>query len=100
MMESVSSRKYYFAGKEQGRNHRFKGFGHFTTFLYFMARQFQSFSFYDNFVTIANRQFLNPISAGSTDKYFFLIQDTVLPNVRIRYSSFHSGLGREGILME
>ena len=42
-----------------------------------MARQFQSFSFYDNFITIADRQLLNPISNGSTEKYFFNIEDTV-----------------------
>lgn len=42
-----------------------------------LATQLQSFSFYDDFVTVLDEKFLNPISEGSTRKYFFLLEDTL-----------------------
>jgi hypothetical protein len=42
-----------------------------------LATQLQSFSFYDDFVTVLDEKFLNPISQGSTRKYFFLLEDTL-----------------------
>ena len=42
-----------------------------------LATQLQSFSFYDDFVTVVDEKFLNPISEGSTRKYFFLLEDTM-----------------------
>jgi hypothetical protein len=80
MMESVSNRKFLSPekNKEEIIASRISGISQ-PSFMV-MARQFQSFSFYENFVTIADRQFLNPISSGSTDKYFFLIEDTTYTN--------------------
>ena len=77
MMESVSSRKFISPEKNKEEVIASKVSGMSQPSFVVMARQFQSFSFYDNFVSIADRQYLNPISTGSTDKYFFLIQDTV-----------------------
>jgi hypothetical protein len=77
MMESVSSRKYLSPEKNKEEIIASKVSGLSQPSFVFMARQFQSFSFYDNFINIADRQYLNPISEGSTNKYFFLIQDTV-----------------------
>ncbi|MEZ5197755.1 MAG: DUF5686 family protein [Bacteroidales bacterium] len=37
----------------------------------------QSTSFYKERITIADKNYINPISKGSTNKYFFLLQDTV-----------------------
>ena len=42
-----------------------------------LATQLQSFSFYDDFITVLDEKFLNPISEGSTRKYFFLLEDTL-----------------------
>ncbi len=42
-----------------------------------LATQLQSFSFYDDFVTVLDEKFLNPISEGSTRKYFFMLEDTL-----------------------
>ncbi|MHB8261524.1 MAG: DUF5686 and carboxypeptidase-like regulatory domain-containing protein [Bacteroidia bacterium] len=42
-----------------------------------LATQLQSFSFYNYFVTVLDEKFLNPISEGSTRKYFFLLEDTL-----------------------
>jgi hypothetical protein len=76
MMETVSSRKYLSPEKNKEVIIASKVSGLTQPSFIAMARQFQSFSFYGNFVNIAGKQFLNPISPGSTDKYFFLIQDT------------------------
>jgi len=42
-----------------------------------LATQMQSFSFYNDFVTVLDEKFLNPISEGSTHRYFFLLEDTL-----------------------
>jgi len=77
MMESVSSRKYLSPEKNKEEIIASKVSGISQPTFMIMARQFQSFSFYENFITIADRQLLNPISTGSTDKYFFNIEDTI-----------------------
>ena len=82
MMETVSSRKFLSPEKNKEEIIASKVSGISQPSFVVMARQFQSFSFYDNFITIANRQFLNPIATGSTDKYFFLIQDTLYTEPR------------------
>lgn len=43
-----------------------------------LGTQMQSFGFYTDMVTLMEKQYLNPISRGSTKKYFFLLQDTFL----------------------
>ncbi len=42
-----------------------------------MATEFQSFSFYNDYFTLGDKNYLNPISGGSTNKYFFLLEDTI-----------------------
>jgi hypothetical protein len=42
-----------------------------------LASQFQSFSFYTDYITVLDKNFLSPISPGSTGKYFFNIEDTL-----------------------
>src|SRR6185437_14319356 len=42
-----------------------------------VATQLQSFSFDGDFITVLDEKFLNPISEGSTRKYFFLLEDTL-----------------------
>lgn len=77
IMESISSRKYKYPDKEKTEiiASRVSGFKKPSFML--MARQFQSFSFYDNFITVSDKKYLNPISSGSTGKYFFLLEDTL-----------------------
>lgn len=76
LMESISDRKFKFPDKEKTEiiASRISGFEKPSFIL--LARQFQSFSFYDNFITISNKKYLNPVSSGSTGKYFFLLEDT------------------------
>ena len=77
MMESVTRREFLSPEKNRERVIASKVSGISQPTFMVVARQFQSFSFYDNFITIADRQLVNPLSPGSTEKYFFLIQDTV-----------------------
>lgn len=82
MMESVSSRKYFSPEKNKEEIIASKVSGLSQPSFVVMAKQFQSFSFYDDFITIANRRFLNPIGSGSIDKYFFLIEDTMFTDLK------------------
>lgn len=76
LMESVSERQYMKPGKDNERitANRVSGFKNPTFAL--LASQFQSFSFYDDFITVLDKNYLNPISTGSTSKYVFIIQDS------------------------
>jgi len=77
LMESVSEKKY--KKPENVNEHiissRISGFQNpnFT----FLATQFQSFSLYNNYISISDKNYLNPITSGSTSKYLFIIADTL-----------------------
>lgn len=82
LMESISNRKFLSSDrdKEEIIASRVSGISQPTFAI--VGRQFQSFSFYDNFITVASKEYVNPISSGSTDKYFFLIQDTLYTELK------------------
>lgn len=42
-----------------------------------LMSQIQSFAFYEDLITISDKNYVNPISRGSTSKYFFLLEDTI-----------------------
>ncbi len=46
-------------------------------FFSFLATDFQTFSFYKDFILLFNKNYLNPISEGSVEKYDFSLLDTV-----------------------
>ncbi len=77
MMESISTREFMYPDKDKEKilASRVSGFDKPSFVL--MARQFQSFSFYDNFINISNKKYLNPLTPGSTGLYFFLLEDTL-----------------------
>jgi uncharacterized protein DUF5686/carboxypeptidase-like protein len=76
LMETVTERKFM----APERNHekvtasRISGFK--DPILVFMISQMQSTSFYDDIIQILGKNYINPISKGSLNKYFFLIEDT------------------------
>lgn len=78
LMEFVSQRYFKHPDKnnEQIISSKVSGFSDPSFTL--LATQMQSFAFYDNMVTLLDKQFLNPISPGSFKKYFFLLEDTFL----------------------
>ncbi len=75
--ESVTERRFRFPdnNKEEVLAHRMSGLQNpgFTL----LTSQFQSFSFYKDFVNLMDKKYLSPISKGSTSKYFFQIEDTM-----------------------
>jgi hypothetical protein len=77
MMESVTERKFLYPGhlKETVTGTRVSGFKDpsFST----SAADLQPFSFYDDYFKILGKDYLNPISTGSTAKYFFVLEDTL-----------------------
>ncbi|MBN1158930.1 MAG: carboxypeptidase-like regulatory domain-containing protein [Bacteroidales bacterium] len=77
MMESISNRRFLSPDKDKEEIIASRMSGISQPAFTILDRQLQSFSFYDNLITIANRQYVNPISSGSTDRYFFLIEDTL-----------------------
>ena len=44
----------------------------------FMISQLQSSTFYRKKINILNKTYINPVSRGSSKKYFFLMEDTVI----------------------
>jgi hypothetical protein len=96
IMESISSRKYKYPDKEKTEIIASRVSGFKKPSFVLMARQFQSFSFYDNFITVSDKKYLNPISSGSTGKYFFLLEDTLFTerNDTVFIISFRPKKGR------
>ena len=76
MMETVTERKYMKPKLNQENVLATKVSGFKNPVVVFMLSQIQSTSFYDEKISILNKSYINPISKGSTRKYFFLIQDT------------------------
>ncbi len=77
LMEAINSRKFLKPdlNKEEIIASRVSGFERPSFFL--LATQFQSFSFYNNFVTIGSKKYLNPLDEGSINKYRFRLEDTL-----------------------
>ena len=77
LMESVTKRKYLYPdrSKEIVIANRVSGVKNpmFTT----LANSFQPFSFYNDFIEIGTKNYLNPISKGSFSKYFFWLEDSI-----------------------
>ncbi len=76
MMETVTERKYMKPKLNQENVLATKVSGFKNPVVVFMLSQIQSTSFYDDKINIINKNYINPISKGSTRKYFFLIKDT------------------------
>ncbi len=76
IMETVTERMYMSPGLNQETVIATRMSGLNDPVMAFMISQLQSMSFYDEQIQIAGNAYVNPISKGSTKKYFFLIEDT------------------------
>jgi hypothetical protein len=80
MMESVTERKFLYPEylKETVTGTKVSGFKDpsFST----SATDLQPFSFYDDHFKILGKNYLNPVTGGSTNKYFFNLEDTLYQN--------------------
>ncbi len=77
LVETVTERKYMSPGMNQENVLATRVSGLKDPIMAFMISQIQSTSFYDERIQIAGNTYINPISSGSTKKYFFLIEDTL-----------------------
>lgn len=79
--ESVTERRFKYPdnNKEKVLAHRMSGMQNPAFTL--LTTQFQSFSFYKNFISLLDKKYLSPISRGSTSRYFFQIEDTMYNEV-------------------
>lgn len=76
MMETVTERKYLPPGRDNETVLATRTSGFKNPLFSLIITQLQSFSFYTDYISIAGEDFLNPITKGSTNRYFFLIEDT------------------------
>ncbi|MFH2095997.1 MAG: DUF5686 family protein [Bacteroidota bacterium] len=77
LMETVSERKFIFPDKNNEHVIATRVSGLKQPSFMILATQFQSFSFYNNLLSIGDKNYLNPVAEGSTKKYFFQIEDTM-----------------------
>src|ERR1700758_2812572 len=77
LMESITAREFLYPNNnhETVMASRVSGFKNSPFAM--MATQLQSFSFYDDFINVVDEKYLNPLSEGSTRKYFFTLEDTL-----------------------
>ncbi|MDD4602655.1 MAG: DUF5686 family protein [Bacteroidales bacterium] len=76
LMENVTKRKFMAPDKNYNQVIATKMSGFKDPILVFLATQIQSFSFYKPYITIFQKDYVNPIGTGSLNKYFFKIEDT------------------------
>jgi len=105
IMESISERKFMYPDKNNEKVIATKVAGFKDPIFVFLLSQMQSTSFYKEMIKVANKTYINPISKGSTKKYFFLLQDTLYTetNDSVFIISFRPGKntnfdGLEGII--
>lgn len=76
LLETVTERKYLAPGLNQETVLATRVSGLKDPVMAFMISQLQSTSFYSPQINILGQKYINPISRGSKNKYFFLIEDT------------------------
>lgn len=77
ILESVSKREFLSPNSSFENIIASKVSGYKDPLFAFIATQIQSFSFYSELITIAEKAYLNPISLGSTKKYLFILENTL-----------------------
>ena len=75
--ETVSERKFKPPGKNTELVQAFHTSGLKDPTVALFMTQMQVFSFFDEYFSILGKNYLNPLSKGSTSRYFFNIVDTV-----------------------
>lgn len=80
LTESVSERKFMPPAKNYEKiiANRVSGFTNPVFSL--IGTQLQSFSFYNDYISLLDYKYLSPISPGSINKYIFIIEDTLYEN--------------------
>ncbi len=95
VMETVTERRFRYPSRnsETVVASRISGFE--NPVLALMATQFQSFSFYEDHIIISGQSYLSPLSQGSLNRYFFLLEDTTFTQTdTVFIISFRPSRGR------
>ena len=77
LSESVSKRYFRYPDQNKEIILSTRTSGLQQPFFVLLATQFQSFSFYNDFVTILDKKYLNPVSNQAIGRYFYEITDTL-----------------------
>lgn len=77
MMETVTERNFKHPNSNNERVLASRVSGLKDPFFVFLSTQFQSFSFYPEQIYLGGKNHLNPISKGSTNRYLFVLEDTL-----------------------
>lgn len=77
LTETVTERSYLKPEKTKEKIKALKVSGLKNPQFVLIASQFQSFSFYKDYLKVLDKNYLSPLANGSTNKYFFNIEDTL-----------------------
>ncbi len=77
VMESLTERKFRYPKDNEETVLQNKVSGLQEPRFAALANLIQPFSFYEDLVALGDKKYLNPVSPGSTNKYFFNIEDTL-----------------------
>jgi hypothetical protein len=78
MMESVVKRSFRFPADNYNKVIASRVSGLSDPLFVFLVSQLQSTSFYRELITIADKNYVNPVSPGCFSKYYFELQDTLI----------------------
>lgn len=76
-MESVTERSFLAPYRDNETVIASRTSGFKSPMFSLISSQMQSFSFYENFITIMGKEYLNPITPGSDSRYLFILEDTL-----------------------
>ncbi|MFA6949960.1 MAG: DUF5686 family protein [Lentimicrobiaceae bacterium] len=77
MMESVSEHKFLYPSRHHDKVTATKVSGLKDPLFIFLLSQSQPTSFYDEVITLAGKNYINPIGPGFDKHYFFWLRDTI-----------------------
>ena len=77
LMETAVEKKFMAPDKSNERVIATKVSGLKDPMMVYLVSQIQSTSFYDEIIHITNKNYINPISKGSLNKYYFQMEDTL-----------------------
>ena len=77
LIETVNEKEFLYPDKYKEEIVASKISGFNDPIFGLIASQVQSLSFYNDFFEILDKTYLNPISKNSTNRYFFLLEDTM-----------------------
>ncbi len=81
MMETVTKRDFLAPSRDNETVLVSRTSGFKNPLFSLIATEIQSFSFYEDYIEITGNEYLNPITPGSTSRYFFIIEDTTYNSV-------------------